>query len=282
MLTFLFWNLNGQPLEEVVSALAQRHQIDVLLLSECAIAPAILLRALNSPNAKSGTLYRYARLEDREKVHIIIKEPLKFSLIPRSRDENGRLQRDFRWTIGELQQPGHEKITLVAVHLPDARNTDFDGRASMCRRLADEIRRIEGKHVKHRRTLVAGDFNLQPFDKPMLDADVMHGVMSRRVAEDGERISNGRSLPFFYNPMWNFFGDLDGPPATYYYRSSKSHEYFWYMFDQILVRPPLLERFNARNVSILTECGSTRFLDEAGHPDKTISDHLPVLWSLDG
>lgn len=152
----------------------------------------------------------------------------------------------------------------------------------MCRRLADEIRRVEGQSVKHKRTLVAGDFNLQPFDAPMLDVDGMHGEMSRRVAQEEGRVSNGRFSPFFYNPMWNFFGDLKGPPATYYYRSNKSHEYFWYMFDQILIRPALLERFDTKNVRILTQSGRTKFLDSEGRPDKTISDHLPILWNLDG
>ena len=52
MLTFLFWNFNKRPLEGVVSALTYQHQVDVLILAECAIPAATMLLALAEANGQ--------------------------------------------------------------------------------------------------------------------------------------------------------------------------------------------------------------------------------------
>jgi hypothetical protein len=47
MRTFLFWNLNKKRLEQLVADLAQLYDVDVLILTECAIPTHIMLEALN-------------------------------------------------------------------------------------------------------------------------------------------------------------------------------------------------------------------------------------------
>ena len=66
----------------------------------------------------------------------------------------------------------------------------------------------------------------------------LHGVMSRNVASRELRTVQGQKYPLFYNPIWSLMGDLNqGPPGSYYYESSQHVEHFWWMFDQVLVRP---------------------------------------------
>jgi len=48
MATFLFWNLGERRLEPVLRRLTARHQIDVLMLAECAIPEDSMLDALNA------------------------------------------------------------------------------------------------------------------------------------------------------------------------------------------------------------------------------------------
>lgn len=45
--------------------------------------------------------------------------------------------------------------------------------------------------------------------------------------------------------MWNHFGDAKSSTAGSYYYDSAEHVnyYFWDMFDQVLIRPELAERF---------------------------------------
>jgi hypothetical protein len=82
--------------------------------------------------------------------------------------------------------------------------------------------------------------------------------------------------------MWNFFGDARGdkPPGTYYRAGSDNVEYFWHTFDQVLIRPDLLDRFESGKLRILTTDGIAGFLRN-GIPNKSnASDHLPLLFKI--
>jgi len=48
-----------------------------------------------------------------------------------------------------------------------------------CIRLADEIRREE-LGIGHERTVLMGDFNMNPFEIGMISATGLHAVMDRR------------------------------------------------------------------------------------------------------
>ena len=87
---------------------------------------------------------------------------------------------------------------------------------------------------------------------------------------------------FFYNPMWSCFGDREtGPPGTYYYDRAEAVNYFWNIYDQVLLRPELLDGFDIDSLRIVTSAGETALLDSSGRPDKAkASDHLPIVFSL--
>jgi hypothetical protein len=116
----------------------------------------------------------------------------------------------------------------------------------------------------------------------MVGADALHAVMSRHIAARATRLVAGEERRFFYNPMWNHFGDHPPcPPGTYYYRGSNQVVFFWNMFDQVLIRPDLLEFFRDEDLSILDSAGGTQLLTAGGTPDTSIgSDHLPILFRL--
>ena len=72
-----------------------------------------------------------------------------------------------------------------------------------------------------------------------------------------------------------------GPPGTYYYSSAEDKALFWNMFDQVLVRPDLLNTFEFGNLKILTNDGSTNLANSQGRPDRNkASDHFPLLFRL--
>ena len=82
---------------------------------------------------------------------------------------------------------------------------------------------------------------------------------------------------------WNHFGDTGETPAgTFYYERAEHVNYFWNMFDQVLLRPELLTQFRNEDLNILTTDGVNSFLSERGTPDAEVaSDHLPILFRLD-
>jgi hypothetical protein len=58
--------------------------------------------------------------------------------------------------------------------------------------------------------------------------------------------------------------------------------YFWNTFDQVLVRPALLDRFRSNEVRIIDRVGGTSLAMLDGRPDGKIgSDHFPLLFKID-
>src|SRR5258708_15660168 len=100
--------------------------------------------------------------------------------------------------------------------------------------------------------------------------------MTREDASRQSRIVQGRHYRFFYNPMWNHFGDANSDTAvSYFYGASEHVSYFWNLFDQVLIRPELAARFDPDSLSILTSAGSQSLVRGDGRPDSTqYSDHL--------
>jgi hypothetical protein len=145
--------------------------------------------------------------------------------------------------------------------------------AALLRR-TEELRR-------HRRTVLVGDFNLDPFDEGMAKARGFFGVMSRADARRESRRVKFNDYPIFYNPMWSRLGDLSpGPPGTFYRRKSAHLEYYWHTYDQVLIRPELLSCFDPAHFEVLDRAGELQLLRD-GVPDGRLSDHLPVLVGLD-
>ncbi len=135
----------------------------------------------------------------------------------------------------------------------------------------------------HAKTILLGDLNVNPFEIGMVGTGGLHAVMSRDVASRGSRTVQSREYDFFYNPMWARFGDQEsGAPGTYYYDKAEHVTYFWNMFDQVLVRPSLLDGLDFESVRILTSVGGVSLLGPGGKPDRSVgSDHLPVLAELE-
>ena len=58
--------------------------------------------------------------------------------------------------------------------------------------------------------------------------------------------------------------------------------YFWNMFDQVLVRPSLLDAFANDHLKILDSNDDDSLLTARGLPNKAAaSDHLPIVFGLE-
>ncbi len=270
MLTFLFWNLNRKDLTASIDSLVNIHNIDILILAECEISPANLLRVLNPSDREAQ--FHYSRGEC-EKIQIFTRFPDTFSR---------PIFESSRFTMRCLTLPGFDEILLVAAHLLSLTNADQKTLDAEALEFAREIRQIETERG-HSRTILVGDLNMNPFADGMVAASGLHGVMTKEIAKQEARTIQTRGYLFFYNPMWRHFGDRpDKPPGSYYYRGSDHVCYFWNIFDQVLIRPALLDYWDDEDLQILTDDGVTCFLSEriAAPNQNQFSDHLPILFCL--
>ena len=146
-----------------------------------------------------------------------------------------------------------------------------------------QIEKIENDHNLHSNILV-GDLNMNPFEKGIIKANGFQATMSGTIAKTKSRIVQGIEYKYFYNPMWSLYGDLmDEPIGTYYYRKAELINYQWNIFDQVLLRPDLIDRFAKNKLKILKSDGKKDLIDSRGHPKKGeyYSDHLPIIFTID-
>lgn len=182
------------------------------------------------------------------------------------------------WSVVRLESDDSDPLLVVVAHLPSKRNSGAGSQFGDVLALASAIRDAESREG-HDRTVLLGDLNQDPFEPGVVSSYGLHAVGDRRIAELGGRRVRGSDVPFFFNAMWNLYGDgRDGsPPATHRYWGSEPNSLFWHMYDQVLVRPSLLPLL--RQVRIVDQVDGAPLLTDRGIPKP--SDHLPVHAELD-
>jgi len=269
----LFWNLNSNVASQVVASAARSMDIDLLVLAENANSLADLAIALNDGQDRLFLTSTKGLPALRRSLTVFFRYSVD-SVRPVT-DGPGV-------AIFELSPPSSLSINVVAVHLRSKLHSDGDNQllaAVEVRELIEDAEELTG----HRRTVVVGDLNMDPFEPGVVAANALHGVMSRAVAATGSRTVNDKERRYFYNPMWNQFGDhAPGPPGTYYRSPSGFKAHFWHVLDQILIRPELLERVIDEDIRVVTSIDGISLLDAGGRPNSgAYSDHLPIFAEID-
>lgn len=270
MLTFLFWNLHrNSQIAPLLERVATLHRVDVAAFAECPFSPNDLIVALGVIEGKG---FRSHEGRQNRRIIVAVREPVGCSdPVAESR----------YLTVRPLNLPGRPELLLAAMHgisLLEAEHIDLNEEAVIAAGLLRNAEENRG----HNRTVLLGDFNLNPFDQGMAKASGFHAVMSRDVARDEYRRVRFNKYPTLYNPMWGRLGDLTpGPPGTYFFDKAQHLRYYWNTYDQAMIRPSLLAYFRPNGLEVLDRIGNTRLLTE-GVPDPLIaSDHLPVVLRLE-
>lgn len=271
MLKILFWNINKKDLQVSISRIASIHQIDIIILIECEISPIEMLKTLNEKNI--DFFFASATSNCR-----------KVTFFTRFSEEYIQpIYEESRFTIRKIDLPARMEILLVAIHFPSKINWSSQDQAQFSQRISQEIVNQE-RRIGHSRTVLVGDFNMNPFEDGMISGMGFNAVESRVIAQTENRIIKEKPYQFFYNPMWNFFGDeQENPPGTFYFRGGgKPIFVHWNIYDQILIRPALLELFSIKNLKIIDSIDEIDLITQYGIPDINIaSDHLPIIFSLE-
>ena len=270
MTNFLFWNTNRKALDEIIVELVWELEVDVLLLIERGQGIDSLLVTLDriGPFQVVGSQPRF---------HLLTR--FAASSVERVKPVAEESRSDY-W---HLQLPGQVDVLLVGVHGYDILRYSPAKREMLLAKIAANIRLIEERTTGHKRTIVFGDFNANPFDSVVGSLRGLHAIPIPAVAGQHSRPCEGHQHEFFYNPMWAHFGISGGsPPASYYYYKYEPHELFWHMLDQVVLRPAALPFFPEGELKIIHEVAGASLLREDGTPDaKLASDHLPLFFRLD-
>lgn len=168
---------------------------------------------------------------------------------------------------------------FCCVHLPSKMHADSSKRGIAVSRIVREIEALEAKYGT-KNTIVVGDFNANPYEPECLEAQFFHGIPVSKEADRKSREVVGEVFNMFYNPMWNFLGDFDSPPGTYYLCTNNAACPYWNIFDQVIIRPDIRHRFVDKALRIIDKTTTLYLTDKKGHPDTDISDHLPIVFEI--
>ena len=215
-MNFLFWNLKreGKKLKNEVAELCKIHNIDVLMLAEwsCEERPCEPEEILRELNRQNQSQYYFAQSPAKqticEKILIFSKFEEKF-IAP--------IEEKHRITARKLITPKYGNIILAVIHFPSKlhfSDIEQQSESSEIKHFIDAVELNEG----HKRTIICGDFNMNPFEPGVVLTTGFHAVMEKQIAKKQKRTVSRNDYTFFYNPMWGFLGDLGrgAVSGTYY------------------------------------------------------------------
>ena len=176
MIRFLLWNTNQKPLEKTVANIARLYDIDVVVLVESAVPPGRMIHALTT---QGGASYRRPfSLSERTVAYTRFTE----SLMPAVHETKDRL------VIWHLKLPACTDILLAAVHLPSKMYFRDESQRDECFELSRTIR-DEERRLGLERTVLVGDFNMNPFETGVVSAAGLNATSD--ATGRGEAIADG-------------------------------------------------------------------------------------------
>ena len=286
MTKILFWNVDRKPLERLVANFAALQDLDILLLAESEIAVDDCLDSLRDA---TGDTYRFLgdlprlghQMTSRLHLYTRLGSSLLSTVALRKQAPRTKIFR-----IHKHSKTGIDTL-LILCHAPSKlRGGHESEQRKFFRRLAVTIKAAE-EGAGHQNMILVGDFNADPFEAGLASIHGIQGVPTKTIARRGYRRYDGEIHRFFYNPMWGLYGDrrdaadFEDPeiPGTYYFKSGSDHRLYWHMYDQVLIRPSLLDRFPLDALEIIGRVGKDSLLDRSGKPAP--SDHLPLVFQID-
>ncbi|MBX7045085.1 MAG: hypothetical protein K1X86_04530 [Ignavibacteria bacterium] len=279
-MNFLLWNLNHKNLVKEIIWLVEQHQIDILVLIE--YENLALNSLINELGKKGKVFYPYIpkitnNFGNINRILILIEDNLNKGKI--------ELPDNTRICGLEINHP-NLRINFLALHYQTKLYWSDYSQNSHVTSIKDYIEIIE-ENTNNINTILCGDFNMNPFDKGMVQNYGIHGVMDKRILYKYKNFItiDSKKYLYFYNPMWSFLGDLGkGAPGTYFYSINQPVNYYWNIFDQVLIREPLIKYFDEDFLDIITRIEDLDLIDAVMNKYKkkyrNMSDHLPIKFKL--
>ncbi|MDR1923990.1 MAG: hypothetical protein LBQ66_06420 [Planctomycetaceae bacterium] len=250
-----FWNIKLNKNFCYIVELVKRVQADILFLAECPQENITELQ--NSYKVLAGKIY------ERPKIYsCIISETLGCSLI---QEYKNRLF-VYRLTFGK------QKLLVGVVHLISKNHANPNTQITVS---IDYMREIREAYPKQDMILI-GDFNMNPFDHGMVSVAGFNSVCSEEIALKEQRQFQMEKYDYFFNPSWkNYSGIGNEVYGTYYHHSPDSDGFYWNNYDQVLLRPAILKKYNYK----FTVLHNILNFD-LRRKNNGISDHYPILLEL--
>lgn len=256
-----FWNLAKNDNTSQVVDLIKENDIDIALFAEY---KKTNFEMVVSSLKQYKIVYGYGGTD---KVILISKCGIPLSV----------RQEQTRYSI-YLCNLENKKYIIAGVHLPANPAANSEMRKNVIRDLVYDIGNAE-KEEKTYNTIVVGDFNASPFDEELIQKDCLNAVLFKDLIYEQEVVTlNNKQYRRFYNPHLSTISEQNKNYGSLYYSSGISTQY-WYSYDQIIVRKPLVHLIS--DVQYCRTISGKKLLNKVA-PKSSISDHLPLIAKIQG
>ncbi|SFT15812.1 Exonuclease III [Sphingobacterium wenxiniae] len=256
----IYWNSKKQSDFKTIECILGEENPDILFLSESN-------KNLFEDNKFYLELIDYEHFENPgcQRVIILKKKNLKLSLA---------IQSPFYTSVKCLDN----NIFIISVHLPSQMFQHMDGLKSHIRLFRQDIDSLIGDSSKVD-IIVIGDFNVNPFEKPMIDFDGFAASNSVNLRKKITHLQNTKEL--YYNPTWKLYRENSFPGTKYFRRPSASaYDVLEHHFlDQVVVSYSLSQKIIEEKIKVLEETTTKVFFDKMTSSILE-SDHLPLIYEF--
>ena len=252
----LFWNLYRRNNAKHLINIIQENNVDVAIFAEYSETD---FQAVEYALPQYGVCHGFGGTD---KIILLANKNIRITV----------RQEQTRYSIYTCEEGSHTFI-IAGIHLPANPVANAESRKNVIRDLVSDISSVE-RELKLSNTIVIGDFNASPFDDELVQKDAFNAVLFKELIMKQERVTaNGKKYRRFYNPHISVISEDDKNYGSFYY-SSGMNSLYWYCYDQILVRKPLVDLL--QGVHYCHHIMGQSLLNDVA-PNKTISDHLPLL-----
>ena len=265
-ITFLTWNINKQDCLQPLKEILNDFQVDILLLNE--------------------SLLDDRQIQQETGLKRIISSHKRCKFYSKLPDTVFYLHSDVisDYILCCCLQIQNEIVLIAGVHLPSKLWRDEDTQTSMSIDYIEDIN-LQQKQLKLAQVIVFGDFNMNPFDKGMIDVKGFNNVSDKINAKITRKL-NAREYDRFYNPTFSLLGDYIATTGaqkvagTYYLDSLKSvNEHHWNMLDNVLLKGNIIDTLDLTTIQIIQQTTNYKLVD-IDKNEIFFSDHLPLLFKL--
>lgn len=264
---FLFWNIKNNNISNVLIELIEEFDLDIIALAE--IDPAgrtIILNQINAISAKNqyveiqtvSILCFFQKISFHNTKEIFTPVTNRYSFLNFS---NGT--EDFLFAYAHMPSKMYKSIS-----------DQLNDQGELARNIIDFEKRLNIKN-----TLICGDLNINPFEDGLINAQGINSVRCTKVAYRGLKRS-GIKIDYFYNPSWKLLVNENGEAAGTYYYQNGDFIHYWNVYDQVLMRPNLISKFNYSSFKAIEKTKSFSLLSQKKRPDPDFSDHLPIVFEF--
>lgn len=277
MINIMFWNTDTGPskylekgrdvIDECICSMISEYECDVLVLAEYEFDLEPLCNKISIRNRD----FNIGPVIQCKRVKMLLDSRLRTEAI-----------RDNKYFFINRIWSFKSEFLLAGVHFPSKMHGDGEKEQELIGRKLIQYLNESEKEVLHKRAIILGDFNANPFEPVMINADILHSYpRADFVLRKKSRKVYEIEYSTYYNPMWNFWGDKGITGGTYHYDAGGIVNLYWNIFDQVITSHDMVHYFLGESLKIVSCVGTLSLLNGSGIPDrKKFSDHLPIVFSI--